>query len=234
MKYGVVFLIAFLASAVWAAGTKAADNKSEAVQRIAEAAKVFDSVMSIPDKAIPRELLEHAKCIGILPGVKKGAFIVGARYGKGVMVCRTASGWTGPSTVTIEGGSIGAQIGGGETDIVLMVMNQKGADRLMKSEFTLGGDAAVMAGPVGRTAEAKTDLYLTAEILSYSRSRGVFAGVSLDGSTLRADDDANAQIYGKKVDHATILKGEVKRPASARGLYDVLNKYIPVRQSKKR
>jgi len=225
MKYQALGLALILSSVL---GAQSKEN--EAVQRIDTAATVFTEIMAAPDKAIPNELLSRAVCVGIIPGVKKAAFIVGGRYGKGVLVCRTGETtqhWSGPSTVRIEGGSIGAQIGGGETDVVLVVMNERGAQRLMKSEFTIGGDAAVMAGPVGRSAAAQTDAYLTAEILSYSRSRGAFAGVSLQGSTLRSDDADNRAIYGKAVDHAAILQGKVSPPASAAALYDVLNKYAP-------
>jgi lipid-binding SYLF domain-containing protein len=202
--------------------------KDEPTARIAEAAKVFEEIMGAPDKGIPVDLISRAKCLVIVPGMKKAGFIVGGQYGKGVMTCRdpkSKTGWTGPSTVRIEGGSIGAQIGGGETDVVLVVLNDKGAERLMKSEFTIGADAGVMAGPVGREAAAKTDALMTAEILSYSRSRGAFAGVTLTGATLRADDKDNEAIYGKPVSHEDILMGRVPPPPSARVLYAALNKY---------
>ena len=204
--------------------------KDEPAARIGEAAKVFDEIMSAPDKGIPTDLVGRAKCIVIVPGMKKAGFIVGGQYGKGVMTCRETaqrSGWSGPSTIRIEGGSFGAQIGGGETDVVLVVLNDKGAQRLMKSEFTLGADAGVMAGPVGREGAAKTDAMMSAEILSYSRSRGAFVGVTLNGSTLRSDDKDNAAIYGKAVSHEDILMGRVKPPASAGVLYSSLNKYSP-------
>ncbi|HUS08535.1 MAG TPA: lipid-binding SYLF domain-containing protein [Bryobacteraceae bacterium] len=202
--------------------------KEEPTARIEESAKVFTEIMGTPDKSIPQELIQRAKCLVIIPGMKKAGFIVGAQYGKGVMVCRQAAGrtgWSGPSTVRIEGGSIGAQIGGGETDVVLVVLNQRGAEKLMKSEFTLGADAGVMAGPVGREGSAQTDALMTAEILSYSRSRGLFAGVTLNGSTLRSDDKDNAAIYGSAVTHQDILNGKVKAPASANVLYSSLRKY---------
>jgi len=200
--------------------------KDEPTARITEAAKVFDEIMGAPDKGIPTDLIGRAKCIVIVPGMKKAGFIIGGQYGKGVMTCRdTKMGWTGPSTVRIEGGSIGAQIGGGETDVVLVVLNDKGAARLMKSEFTLGADAGVMAGPVGREGAAQTDALMSAEILSYSRSRGAFAGVTLNGSTLRSDDKDNEAIYGKAVAHEDILTGKVKPPATARVLSSALGKY---------
>jgi len=202
--------------------------KDEPAARITEAAKVFDEIMGAPDKGIPSDLIKRAKCIVIVPGMKKAGFIIGGQYGKGVMTCRNSAqrtGWTGPSTIRIEGGSIGAQIGGGETDVVLVVLNDKGAQRLMKSEFTVGADAGVMAGPVGREGSASTDALMTAEILSYSRSRGAFAGATLNGSTLRSDDKDNEAIYGKAVSHEDILMGRVPTPASARVLYSSLNRY---------
>jgi lipid-binding SYLF domain-containing protein len=213
----------FLCLAVFAAVPLFATH--EAVERIGRATEVFNEIMAAPDKGIPTDLLEGAKCIGIIPGMKKGGFIVGANYGKGVVVCRTATGWSGPSTVRIEGGSIGAQIGGGEVDVVLAVMNDEGARKLMREEFTLGADAGVMAGPVGRTAEAKTNPTMSAGILSWSRSRGLFAGVSLNGATLRDDKKDNEAIYGKAVRHEDILTGKVPAPAAAQPLYNALNKY---------
>src|SRR4030095_9109078 len=160
----------------------------DAKERLGEAKTVFDEIMSAPDKGIPRDLLEKAHCIVIVPAVKRAGFIVGGQYGVGDALCRQPghAGWTGPSTVKVEGGSFGLQIGGGETDVVMVVMNESGAKKLMKSEFTLGGEGAVMAGPGGRANTAETDAYFRAEILSYSRSRGLFAGVALKGSTLRS------------------------------------------------
>jgi len=218
-------LFAMLAAAT---ATTAFAAEPEAVKRIDEAAKVFDEIMSAPDKGIPRDLFDKAKCIAIIPGVKRAGFIVGGKYGKGILTCRDEKyGWTGPSTVRVEGGNFGLQIGGGETDVVLMVMNESGAEKLMRSQFTLGGDAAVMGGPVGREAEAKTDAYMRAEILAYSRSRGAFAGVAIEGATLRTDDDDNAKIYGKRLDHQDILKGKVPPPASAKPLYAALKTVPP-------
>jgi lipid-binding SYLF domain-containing protein len=201
-----------------------------AVERIGEAKTVFEEIMSTPEKGIPQDLLAKAHCIVIVPSVKKAGFIVGGQYGVGVALCRQpgGAGWTGPSTVKVEGGSFGLQIGGGETDIIMMVMNENGANKLMKSQFTLGGEGAVMAGPVGRAATAETDALLRAEILSYSRSRGLFAGVALKGSTLRAEESSNKEIYGKEVKHEDILHGRVPAPAAAKPLIDALNKYSTV------
>ena len=199
----------------------------EAVERLTNAKTVFEEVMGISEKAIPRDLLAKANCVVIVPGLKKGGFIVGGQYGVGVASCRNqqGAGWTGPSTVRLEGGSFGLQIGGGETDVIMLVMNKTGSDKLMKSKFTLGGEGSAMAGPVGRSATAQTDAYMRAEILSYSRSRGAFAGVTLNGSTLRPDDGDNKKLYGKEVKHEEILQGRVPAPASATELISVITKY---------
>jgi lipid-binding SYLF domain-containing protein len=202
----------------------------EAVERITDAKTVFEEIMAAPDKGIPADLLSKAHCIVIVPGLKRGGFVVGGQYGKGVATCRRedGKGWSGPSTIRMEGGSFGLQIGGGETDIVMMVMNETGANKLMKSEFTIGGEGAAMAGPVGRTATAETDAYFRAEILSYSRSRGLFAGAVIKGSTLRSDDDDNETIYGKSVKHEDILRNRVAPPASAAPLLALLSKHSAV------
>ena len=204
-----------------------ASAKHDVVERVQSAKTVFEEIMASSDKSIPRDLLEKAHCLVIVPSLKRGGFIVGAQYGVGVATCRQAdgTGWTGPSTVRMEGGSLGLQIGGGETDVVMMIMNSTGAQKLMKSEFTLGGEGAVMAGPVGRAATAETDAYMRAEILSYSRSRGVFAGVAIKGSTLRSDDGDNKALYGHAVAHADVLNGREKTPAAARPLLAAIGKY---------
>jgi lipid-binding SYLF domain-containing protein len=201
--------------------------KSEVDERLDAAARVFSEVMDTPDQAIPQELLDKAQCIAVIPGLKKGAFIFGAKYGKGFFSCRNADGvgWTGPASVRIEGGSFGLQIGGSETDVILLVMNKRGADRLLSSKFTLGGDALVAAGPVGRHVSAQTDALMTAEILSWSRSRGVFAGVSLQGATLRQDLDDNEALYGKKVTNRTIIEHQLPPPKPAEKLISLFNKY---------
>jgi lipid-binding SYLF domain-containing protein len=214
-----VLLFAFAAGSLHAA--------NEAVERCLTAAQVFEEVMGIADRAIPNEFVNKAHCIAIAPGVKKGGFIVAGRYGVGVISCRGANGqgWTGPSTVRIEGGSVGLQIGGSSTDVVLLVMNERGKDKLLQSKFTLGGDAAVAAGPVGRSAQAQTDALMHAEILSYSRSRGVFAGISLEGATLRPDHDANEKIYGREFTPQQILTGQVPAPEAVQPLVTMLTKY---------
>lgn len=203
-------------------------------ERLEESGKVLQEIMDTKDKAIPQDLLDKAVCAVIVPGVKKGAFFVGAKYGRGFVSCRKQGGpgWSAPAAVRMEGGSVGFQIGGSETDVVLLVMNQRGADRLLKtSKFTLGGEAQAAAGPVGRTTSAETDATMRAEILSWSRSRGVFAGISLKGSTLRADDDANKALYGPSMKNSDIVSGSIPTPASATALITLLNKYSS-RQSK--
>jgi len=208
-------------------------DESEPAKRLGEAATVFSEIMDTPDKGIPQDLLEKAHCIVIVPGLKKGAFIVGGKYGKGYLSCRkqNGAGWSAPGTVRIEGGSVGFQIGGSETDVIMLVMNQRGADQLLSSKFTLGGAGEVAAGPVGRTATAETDAYLRAEILSWSRARGVFAGLSLQGATLRQDLDDNATLYGKNLDNRTIVTTGIAPPPAAEKLLSLLNKYS-VRESK--
>jgi len=202
-------------------------GETDSDKRLQNAANAMKEVMGIPDKSIPEELLNRAYCIVIVPDLKKGAFIFGGKYGKGFVSCRNKNnvGWTAPGAVRIEGGSFGLQIGGTEMDVFMLVMNQRGMDRLLSSKFTLGGDAVVAAGPVGRATQAETDAAMTAEILTWSRARGVFAGLSLNGSTLRQDQDDNQELYGKKLDNRDILGGSVMSPASARPLLDELNRY---------
>ena len=201
-------------------------------KRVGESATVLSEIMNAGDKAIPRELLEKAQCVGIVPNLKRAGFIVGGKYGKGVLTCRTAShsGWSAPATIRIEGGSIGFQIGAGETDIVLVVMNQSGMNRLMKDKFTVGADASVMAGPVGRSAQAQTDAAMKAEILAYSRSHGIFGGISLEGATLRPDNDDNAKIYGGPVSQESILRGNVKPTPVSRELFKELDRWAPYKE----
>jgi len=201
--------------------------QNKAVERTLKAAEALDEIMSAGDKSIPQDLFSKAHCVAIVPGLIKGAFIVGGKKGTGVISCRGEGrkGWTGPSTIKIEGGSFGLQIGGSKTDVILLVMNEKGKGKLLSSKFTLGADAAVAAGPVGRTAEAQTDAQMRAEILSYSRSRGVFAGVSLQGATLRGDRDSDRDIYGSSVSRGDILAGRVSAPDSVSLLMKTLLKY---------
>jgi lipid-binding SYLF domain-containing protein len=201
-------------------------TKAEQTERIQDAIDAFQAVMTSPDKSIPQDLLAKAECVVIVPAMKKGAFVVGAQYGKGYFSCRHGNSWTAPATVRIEGGSVGFQIGGQETDVIMLVMNEQGKDRLLSSQFTLGADASVAAGPVGREAQASTDAYMTAQILSWSRSRGAFAGVSLEGATLREDLDSNAALYGKPVTSRDIVSGAVQPTPSGQQFIAMLNKWF--------
>jgi len=223
--------LSLLLAAGAAAGAWAKDSSVD--KRLAEANTVFSEVMSIADRAIPQELLEKAQCVVIVPGLKKGAFIFGAKYGKGFFTCRAKSGmgWSAPAAVRVEGGSIGFQIGGSETDVIMLVMNQRGAQRLLSSKFTLGGEGEVAAGPVGRSTTAQTDAYMTAEMLSWSRARGVFAGVSLQGATLRQDLDDNEAMYGKPYENKQIIQSGLAIPEAAKPLIATLNKYSSKKSS---
>jgi lipid-binding SYLF domain-containing protein len=199
----------------------------EPAQRLKEAAAVFSEIMDATDTSIPQDLLTDAHCIVIVPGLKTAAFIFGAKYGKGYLSCRGANGkgWSAPGTVRIEGGSAGFQIGGSSTDLVMLVMNKRGADKLLDSKFTLGVEGSVAAGPVGRTATAQTDAQMKADILSWSRSQGLFAGVALEGATLRQDLDDNTTLYGKRLTNRAIVTTGVPAPQSAADLLSLLNKY---------
>src|SRR5579885_2005776 len=199
--------------------------KDNPVKRLNEAAAVFTEIMAAPDNGIPQELLENAHCIVIVPGLKTAAFIFGGKYGKGFLSCRTRRGWSAPGAVRIEGGSVGFQIGGSETDLIMLVMNERGSDKLLSSKFTLGAEGSVAAGPVGRTATAQTDAQMKADILSWSRSQGLFAGLALEGATLRQDLDDNAALYGKKLQNREIVTTGRRAPKSAAPLMALLNKY---------
>ncbi len=219
MKLTHVALLLASSTMLYAAG--------DAAKRLNDSADMLGEIMSAPDKGIPQDLLAKAQCVVLVPGVKKAAFIVGAKYGKGFMLCRKASGvgWSAPAAIRVEGGSFGFQIGGSETDVVMLVNNQSGAKKLMQSKFTLGVDGSVAAGPVGRDSSAETDAQLHAEILTYSRSRGIFAGISLQGATLRPDDDWNNELYGKPMTNQEIVMGSTPSPAAAAKLDMVLDKY---------
>src|SRR3954469_9205504 len=201
-------------------------TKAEApTRRLGNAATVLSEVMSAPDKGIPSNLLAKAQCIVIVPGVKQAAFVGGGKYGKGFFSCRHGSDWTGPASIRIEGGSFGFQIGLSESDMVLLVMNAKGANRLLSTKFTLGGAAEVAGGPVGRSSTAQTDASFGTEMLSYSRARGALAGVSLSGATLRQDVDDNAEIFGRPLTNKQIMGQNIAWPGSASELHSVLNRY---------
>jgi lipid-binding SYLF domain-containing protein len=205
--------------------TAVASDREDDVNRINKAAQVFHEIMNAPDQGIPQELLESVKCIAIIPGELKFAFIFGGNYGRGLATCRTEHGWSAPMFVAIEGGSVGYQIGGSSTDLVMLFMNDHALQSLLSDKFKLGADASVAAGPVGRHASADTDAKLSAEILSYSRAKGVFAGVSLDGAVVQADKSGDKAMYGD-VDRHEILRGNVPVPESARPLLHEIGKYV--------
>jgi SH3 domain-containing YSC84-like protein 1 len=205
--------------------TAVASDREDDVKRTQKAAQVFQEIMSTPDQGIPSDLLESAKCIAIIPGDKKFAFVFGGSYGRGLATCRTEHGWSAPMFVAIDSGSVGYQIGGSSTDIVMLFMNDHALQSLMSDKFKMGADASVAAGPVGRSAAAGTDLKLTAEILSYSRSKGIFAGVSLDGAVMQADKSGDKAMYGDDVNRHDILDGKVAVPESAQALLHELSGY---------
>jgi lipid-binding SYLF domain-containing protein len=213
---------------VLTAGALTASAASKNKQRLEDAVLVLQEIMAVPEKGIPANLLDRAHCIVIVPGLKKGAFFFGGRYGKGYTSCRQTGkkGWSAPATLRVEGGSFGLQIGVTETDVVMLVMNERGANSLMGSKFTLGGVAQAAAGPVGRAAAAETDAAMRAEILSYSRSRGLFAGVALQGATMRNDLDANRAMYDQRLTTAEIVREDKVKPTPAgQQLIDVLTGY---------
>src|SRR3982075_2840253 len=226
--------VCFLAALLLGSSAFAA-NAGKEQERVKEAGEVLKEILNIPDD-MPRDLLDKAECVIILPSVKKGAFGIGGSYGRGVMICRSGPHYTGrwgaPALYALEGLSIGFQLGGQATDFVLLVMNPKGARSLLTSKVKLGADASAAAGPKGRTAEGATDIVMSAEILSYSRNKGLFAGISLEGSTLRSDGSANEKLYGRKLSAKEIIRGgKVGVPASAAELVSLLNKKSPRNRS---
>jgi lipid-binding SYLF domain-containing protein len=201
-------------------------GENEVAKRLNDAAIVFSEVMDAPDKGIPQDLLEKAHCIVIVPDLKTAAFGVGGKYGKGYLSCRQkGTGWSAPGTVRIEGGSVGFQIGAESIDLILLIMSERGADKLLASKFTLGAEGSVAAGPVGRTATAQTDAQMRADILSWSRTQGLFAGFAVEGATLREDLDDNVVLYGKKLENRDILTKGVRPPKAAERLLALLNRY---------
>jgi lipid-binding SYLF domain-containing protein len=198
-----------------------------ATERLQESATALQEIFSAPDQGIPQDLIDEAHCVVVVPGMKKAAFLVGAKYGRGFIVCRqdNRSGWGAPAAIRIEGGSFGFQIGASETDVVMLVMNRRGMDKLLQSKFTLGGAAEVAAGPVGRSITAQTDARMTAKILSWSRSRGIFGRISLQGATLRQDLDENQALYGRQITNKQIVMKRVRAPGAAAKLLAVLHEY---------
>src|SRR6476659_6245605 len=202
-----VVLLAILASNMALAETAAG--------RVESAATVLTEIMATPDKGIPSEILGSAKCVAVVPSLLKGGFVVGAMHGRGMTTCRTETGWSAPAPLTTTGGSIGLQIGGQAVDLVMVVMNDRGMQALLTSKFKLGADASVAAGPVGRHTEGSTDWKLRAEVLTYSRARGLFAGISFNGAVIKQDEDATRELYGRMVDFKSILTGSVASPQAA-------------------
>jgi len=214
---------------------RSGDSPKDEEDRLVNSGKVMHEILNVPDD-IPQDLLDKTRCVVVMPSVLKAAFVVGGSYGRGAMVCRTGKDyrgpWGAPSMFALEGGSVGFQIGAEATDFVFLVMDNRGADSLIHSKVKLGADASAAAGPKGREAEADTDVTMRAEILTYSRARGVFAGVSLEGSTLRPDNDGNKHLYGEKVDAKTIItERSVHAPEAATGLISTLQKASPERKS---
>ncbi len=216
--------------AALAGGIPAEDSKE--AERLKEAGVVLNEIMGAPDDAIPGDLLERAECVAVIPALKKGAFVFGGRYGRGAVSCRGgekgAGPWGPPCMLTVGGGSFGLQLGGQSSDVVFLVMNRNGINHLVKSKFTIGGDASAAAGPKGRSAAAATDVTMRAEILTYARTRGLFAGVSLDGAVVKPDEDGNKRLYGKKIEPKKLLvEGGVGVPAAAQPFLAALTKYAP-------
>jgi lipid-binding SYLF domain-containing protein len=217
----VILFFILVAATAWA---------ESADRRLGDAAGVVSELMDSGDRSIPRELMDKAHCIVVVPGLKGGAFLVGGKWGRGFVSCRNREGWSAPGAVRLEQGSFGFQIGGIDTDLVMLVMNDRGARRLVKSQFTLGSQTEAAAGPIGRSTTAQTDATMRAEILSWSRSRGVFAGIALSGATLRQDLDANEALYGKPYRNSQILFSNVPWPAAGSEFHSVLNRYAGFKQ----
>jgi lipid-binding SYLF domain-containing protein len=222
---GMIKTFTFVAAgaALFATGLWAQEETPD--HRLRSAAGVFHEMIGAPDKGIPRDLLEKSQCVIIVPGLKKAGFIFGADYGKGFAACRHAGGWTGLAAITLGGGSFGAQIGVESTDVIMLVMDRKGMEKLASDKFTVGADASVAAGPVGRTTSADTDASLHAEILSWSRAHGIFAGVSLDGTVVKKDGGEDQRLYGMDVSEHAILYGEVPPPAAGKILTAELSRF---------
>ena len=199
-----------------AAGQPVTEARADVLNRMSDSAKVLTELTSAPDQGIPEDVLKDAKCVAVVPDMVKGGFVIGGQHGRGVATCRNANGWTTPAFFTLTGGTWGAQIGAESVDLVMLVMNQKGMDQLLSANWKLGGGASVAAGPVGRDASANTDWKLRSQVLTYSRTRGVFAGLTLSGANIREDDDSTRSFYGKDYDFRTLLAGNVPPPPQSR------------------
>jgi lipid-binding SYLF domain-containing protein len=216
-KFLLLALITILGSLSFAA-----DEETKASERMQAAAEVLNDIQGAPDKGIPQEVLGSAECVAVVPSMLKGGFIVGAKYGRGLASCRTEKGWSAPAFFVVAGGSFGFQIGGQAVDLVMLIMNKNGMRHLLSSEFALGADASVAAGPVGRHAEGNTDWKMRAEVLTYSRARGLFAGVSLNGASIKQDKDSTREFYGRMVPFKTALTGEIDPPAGSNAFLTAL------------
>jgi SH3 domain-containing YSC84-like protein 1 len=219
----VMMAVVFVCAAAFAADDQ--PQESKASDRVQAAAEVLDEIQSAPDAGIPQEVLGSAECVAVVPSMLNGGFIVGAKYGRGLASCRTPKGWSAPAFFTVTGGSFGFQIGGQAVDLVMLIMNDNGMKNLLSSKFALGADASVAAGPVGRHAEGNTDWKMRAQVLTYSRARGVFAGVSLNGAVIKQDKDSTREFYGRMVPFRTSLKGEIDAPAGANPFLTTLAKW---------
>jgi SH3 domain-containing YSC84-like protein 1 len=223
-KLALLLTLALIATVAYAG-----DDRTDDVSRLQSAATVLDEIMAAPDKGIPEEIVGSAKCIAIVPSMLKGGFVVGGAYGKGVASCRTDKGWSAPAFFTVEGGSFGLQIGGQAVDLVMIIMNDAGMQNLLQSKFKLGADASVAAGPVGRHAEGMTDWKMRAQVLTYSRARGAFAGLTLNGAAVRQHKDDTRAFYGRMVPFKTLLLGNLQPiPSDAEPWISALNKYAPI------
>jgi lipid-binding SYLF domain-containing protein len=225
-------IAAVMTTAVLLAGSTqasfAASDKAKLDARLESAKEVVNEIMATPDKGIPQSILAGAACVVVIPSFKKGAFVVGGQYGQGVATCRTPKGWSAPVFVQLAGGSFGFQIGGQSTDLVLVAMNQQGLQHMLKNKFKIGGDAAASAGPVGRNAQAGTDWKLNAEFLTYSRSKGLFAGIDLDGTVLSQNEDDTRTMYGANVPYTTVLQGSTATPPAALPFVRTVAKYFVI------
>jgi len=202
-----------------------ADDREDEEKRVKNSAEVLDEIMSAPDKGVPENIMQNAVCVGVAPSLKKGGFVFGAEYGKGVATCRTATGWSAPAPFKVVGGSWGLQIGGEAVDLVMLIMNNDGMEKLLSSKFKLGADASVAAGPVGRHAEGETDWKMRAEVLTYSRARGAFAGLTVNGAVIEQDNDATRAFYGRETSFRDILQGSVAAPAGSESFLSAVGKF---------
>src|SRR5712691_3992775 len=225
MKTILLLLVTVLLCAVSLAQDESKGDQGKAADRVKAAAKVLDEIEAAPDQGIPEEILGSAECVAVVPSMLKGGFIVGARYGRGVASCRNPKGWSAPAFFTVTGGSLGLQIGGQAVDLVMLIMNEEGMRNLLSSKFQLGADASVAAGPVGRHAEGGTDWKMRAQVLTYSRARGVFAGVTLNGAVIKQDKDSTREFYGRMVPFKTSLTGLIDPPAGANPFLTTLAKW---------